>query len=217
MVEYVYSKGNSGGFSLSFSPAKPTMEQLAPLIEEALDASGGQVGGILAGLLERACPVAAAAESAVRERGNGRIRFVTALRIRAVFAGVQQPPQDGSMAAMHTKRGQVPPGHVIHAVDVDARGGGGLVTVIDVGRATAVMIQQGFAQRGGSSGGGSSGSTRRSDFMPLPKWDDIVSSLCQKGHAEAQRAGSTVVLRMEVLENFLTALVSSARPQGTGH
>ncbi len=84
-VEYVYSKGNSGGFSLSFKPAKPTMDQLAPFIEEALDASGGQVGGILAGLLERACPVAAAAEAAVRERGNGRIRFVTALRVRAVI------------------------------------------------------------------------------------------------------------------------------------
>ena len=220
-VEYVYSKGNSGGFSLTFSPTKPTMEMLAPLIEEALDASGGQVGGILAGLLERACPVAAAAESAVRERGNGRIRFVTALRVRAVFAGVEQGAAENvAEGGGEKQRGQPPPGQVAHAVDVDARSGGGVVTVIDVGRATAVMIQQGFANRGG--GGGSSGSNtgdgaksssgRRSDFVLVPKWDDIVAEFCKKGYAEAQRAGSTVVLRMSMLERFLTELVSSVRP-----
>lgn len=214
-VEYVYSKGNSGGFSLSFSPSKPTMEQLAPLIEEALDASGGQVGGILAGLLERACPVAAAAESAVRERGNGRIRFVTALRVRAVFAGVQRSStRENSQNSMMPggqgpARQAAPTSQIVHAVDVDARGGSGLVTVIDVGRATAVMIQQGFANRGSSSGGGSS-SRGRSDFVPLPKWDGIVGALNKDGYAEAQRAGSTVVLKMEVLEKFLSDLVSSA-------
>lgn len=199
-VEYVYSKGNSGGFSLTFSPTKPTMNMLAPFIEEALDASGGQVGGILAGLLERACPVAAAAESAVRERGNGRIRFVTALRVRAVFAGVEQSGADASRRAQ-----------VAHAVDVDARGGGGVVTVIDVGRATAVMIQQGFANKGGHSAS-ASGATRKSDFVLVPKWDEIVGRFCQQGFAEAQRAGSTVVLQMGKLEGFLTALVSSVKP-----
>lgn len=211
-VEYVYSKGNSGGFSLSFSPSNETMERLAPYIEEALDASGGQVGGILAGLLERACPVAAAAESAVRERGSGRIRFVTALRVRVVFAGVHktivknnsQHRADGQLQA--NPEGQT--GHVVHAVDVDARGGSGLVTVIDVGRATAVMIQQGFAQRTGSSSGG--GSNRRNDFVSLPKWDEIVARLTRDGFAEAQRAGSTVVLKMEMLERFLSDLVTSA-------
>lgn len=214
-VEYVYSKGNSGGFNLSFSPTKPTMNSLAPLIEEALDASGGQVGGILAGLLERACPVAAAAESAVRERGNGRIRFVTALRVRAVFAGVEQSSHDPAASAVQaTKRLQPPPGQVAHAVDVDARGGGGVVTVIDVGRATAVMVQQGFAPRGGSSAA-SGGAIRRSDFVLVPKWDDIVSEFCAAGIAEAQRAGSTVVLRMSQLERFLTALVQSVRPHNT--
>ena len=211
-VEYVYSKGNSGGFSLSFSPAKPTMERLAPLIEEALDASGGQVGGILAGLLERACPVAAAAESAVRERGNAKIRFVTALRVRAVFAGVVKPlarggkQDDGRMLAQGKQTPQQV-GQVVHAVDIDARGGSGFVTVIDVGRATAVMIQQGLAQRSGSSGGSS---YRRNDFVSLPKWDEIVAGLTRQGYAEAQRAGSTVVLRMELLEQFLSNLVTSA-------
>lgn len=206
-VEYVYSKGNSGGFSLSFSPAKQTMEQLAPLIEEALDASGGQVGGILAGLLERACPVAAAAESAVRERLNGRIRFVTALRVRAVFFGGARPsPKDAGAAQQGQNQPKVP--QVYHAVDVDARGASGVVTVIDVGRATAVMIQQGFANRSGSSGG--SNPHRRNDFAPLPKWDDIVAALTRDGYAEAQRAGSTVVLKMEVLEQFLSDLVTAA-------
>lgn len=210
-VEYVYSKGNSGGFSLSFSPSKPTMEQLAPLIEEALDASGGQVGGILAGLLERACPVAAAAESAVRERGNGRIRFVTALRVRAVFAGVQKTvfkESALSQAGQSQSKAAIQTGHVVHAVDVDARGGSGLVTVIDVGRATAVMIQQGFAHRSGSSSGGNG--HRRNDFAPLPKWDEIVAALTKAGCAEAQRAGSTVVLKMQMLEQFLSDLVASA-------
>ena len=218
-VEYVYSKGNSGGFSLTFSPTKPTMEMLAPLIEEALDASGGQVGGILAGLLERACPVAAAAESAVRERGNGRIRFVTALRVRAVFAGVEQGAAENVTEGAEKQRGQPPPGQVAHAVDVDARSGGGVVTVIDVGRATAVMIQQGFANRGGGGNSGGSGadgarasSGRRCDFVLVPKWDDTVAEFCKKGYAEAQRAGSTVVLRMSMLERFLTELVSSVRP-----
>lgn len=211
-VEYVYSKGNSGGFSLSFSPSNQTMEQLAPLIEEALDASGGQVGGILAGLLERACPVAAAAESAVRVSGKGKIRFVTALRVRAVFAGVQKTVvknsgQTANADARAPNKPVVQTGHVLHGVDVDARGGSGLVTVIDVGRATAVMIQQGFAHRTGSS---CAGSNKRSDFVSLPKWDEIVAALKQSGHAEAQRAGSTVVLKMEVLEQFLSDLVSSA-------
>lgn len=205
-VEYVYSKGNSGGFSLTFSPSKHTMEQLAPLIEEALDASGGQVGSILAGLLERACPVAAAAESAVRQRGNGKIRFVTALRVRAQFGGKQKVP-----AKNEGKGGSGVGGGITqlvnHAVDVDARGGSGLVTVIDVGRATAVMIQQGLAHRMSAS---TSNSQRRPDFASLPKWDEIVGALTRSGDAEAQRAGSTVVLRMEMLEQFLTDLVVSA-------
>lgn len=206
-VEYVYSKGNSGGFSLSFSPSKPTMEQLAPLIEEALDASGGQVGGILAGLLERACPVAAAAESAVRERVNGRVRFVTALRVRAVFTGLPKSKLKDSLSAQQMQNQNKNPIQFLHAVDVDARGGSGLVTVIDVGRATAVMIQQGFAHRSGSSGGGTH---RRNDFAPLPKWDEVVATLTTDGYAEAQRAGSTVVLKMEVLEQFLSDLVTKA-------
>lgn len=210
-VEYVYSKGNSGGFSLSFSPSKQTMEQLAPLIEEALDASGGQVGGILAGLLERACPLAAAAESAVRERGGGKIRFVTALRVRAVFAGGQKMVQKDGMHGQVGQNGphaSVTTGQVVHAVDIDARGGSGMVTVIDVGRATAVMYQQGLAPRLGSSGGGVS--HRRNDFAPLPRWDETVAVLSREGLAEAQRAGSTVLLKMEVLEQFLSDLVSSA-------
>ncbi|KAK1863222.1 hypothetical protein I4F81_005783 [Pyropia yezoensis] len=136
-VEYVYSKGNSGGFSVSFSPSLPTLEQLSPLIEETLDASGGGVGGVLAGLLERACPVAAAAEAAVRHGAGGRIRFVTALR--------------------------------------------------------------GFAHPNGNSG-------RRNDFTPLPKWDVIVAYLAKKGYARQLRAESTVVLPIDKLENFLSAL-----------
>lgn len=202
-VEYVYSKGNSGGFSLTFSPSKHTMDLLAPFIEEALDASGGQVGGILAGLLERACPVAAAAESAVRQRGNGKIRFVTALRVRAMFNGRQRTVarNENRMSGI----GTIHP--VSHAVDVDARGGRGLVTVIDVGRATAVMIQQGLAHK---MSAGAGGSQRRSDYTSLPKWDEIVERLTRRGDAEPQRAGSTVVLRMEVLEQFLTDLVTSA-------
>ena len=204
-VEYVYSKGNSGGFSLSFSPSTETMELLAPLIEEALDASGGQVGGILAGLLERACPVAAAAESAVRRR-KGRIRFVTALRVRAVFTNTprrtSKPGQQGQDQNAH------PTSSVVHAVDVDARSGGGRVTVIDVGRATAVMVQHGLAHRTGSSNGSS---RTRNDFVALPHWDEKVAELTRNGYADAQRAGSTVVLRMEMLETFLKDLVSSVR------
>lgn len=208
-VEYVYSKGNSGGFSLSFSPSKPTMEQLAPLIEEALDASGGQVGGILAGLLERACPLAAAAESAVRERGRGKIRFVTALRVRAMFAAWQENIKVEKMRGQSQGgNAHVSGGHVFHAVDVDARGSSGMVTVIDVGRATAVMRQQGLAPRPDSSGLGVP--QRRIEFVPIRKWDDIVASLTRAGYAETQRAGSTVLLRMEALEQFLLDLVTSA-------
>lgn len=212
-VEYVYSKGNSGGFSLSFSPPKKTMEDLAPLIEEALDASGGQVGSILAGLLERACPVAAAAESAVREKGDSKIRFVTALRIRAMFGGTQKvfgKNVDGS--GKGGMSGNVNGGthKVNHAVDVDARGGSGMVTVIDVGRATSVMIQQGLAHRAGWNSGSTS-QRPRADFVAVPKWDEIVDNLASEGLAQAQRAGSTVLLRMEVLEQFLSELVSAAR------
>ncbi|CAN8073604.1 unnamed protein product [Agarophyton chilense] len=210
-VEYVYSKGNSGGFSLSFSPTKPTMDQLAPLIEEALDASGGQVGGILAGLLERACPVAAAAESAVRERGNGRIRFLTALRVRAMFGGVPDPNMRGNpVAGAPLSHGRQAPRNppIAHAIDVDARGGAGLVTVIDVGRATSVMIQQGFVTRNPSSSHGHLG--RGSEYISLPKWDEVVASVVQDGYAEPQRADSTIVLKMEMLETFLSRLVSSS-------
>ncbi|KAI0565525.1 hypothetical protein FGB62_17g327 [Gracilaria domingensis] len=207
-VEYVYSKGNSGGFSLSFSPTKPTMDQLAPYIEEALDASGGQVGGILAGLLERACPVAAAAESAVRERGNGRIRFLTALRVRAMFGGV--PDRGNNPSGNAVTHGRQSPRNppIAHAIDVDARGGAGLVTVIDVGRATSVMIQQGFVTRNHSSGHGYLG--RGSEYISLPKWDEVVASVVQDGYAEPQRADSTIVLKMEMLETFLSRLVSSS-------
>lgn len=202
-VEYVYSKGNSGGFSLSFSPPKHTMAQLSPLIEEALDLSGGQVGGILAGLFERACPMAVAAETAVRVRGNGRVRFVTALRVRAMFAGAPKASKGNESAGKGSSGNGTPMVH--HALDMDARGGSGMVTVIDVGRATSVMIQQGLAH-GKSSGA----SQRRTDFASVPKWNEIVASLTRSGHAEAQRAGSTVVLRMEMLEILLSRLVISA-------
>lgn len=216
-IEYVYSKGNSGGFSLSFSPSKKTMEELAPLIEEALDASGGQVGSILAGLLERACPVAAAVESAVRERGDSKIRFVTALRIRAVFAGVQKSFSVHSKGSDGVSKGSGVSGgglggpqRVNHAVDVDARGGSGMVTVIDVGRATSVMFQHGLAHRPGWNCGSSS-QRSRADFVAVPKWDDIVGNLVSRGLAQSQRAGSTALLRMEVLQQFLSELVSAAR------
>lgn len=211
-VEYVYSKGNSGGFSLSFSPPKKTMEDLAPLIEEALDASGGQVGSILAGLLERACPVAAAAESAVREKGDSKIRFVTALRIRAIFGGIQKAfGKSENGGGKGTGPAPVNGTHKMnHAVDVDARGGSGMVTVIDVGRATSVMIQQGLAHRSGWNNGSTS-QKPRADFVAVPKWDEIVDGLALKGLAQAQRAGSTVLLRMEVLEQFLSELVDAAR------
>lgn len=216
-VEYVYWKGNSGGFSLHFSPPKRTMRDLAPLIEEALDASGGQVGGILAGLLERACPVAAAAQRAVCEQGNGTVRFLTALRVRAVFtshgaiaqgkgananaAADSNGPKAGAdrshagTGAGGSAGSQRPT--VSYCVDMDARGGGGLVKVIDVGRATAVMIQQGLVQR-------------PSDNVPLPHWERIVEDLSKTGAAQMQRAGAMVVLKMEVLEPFLSDLVTSS-------
>lgn len=215
-VEYVYSKGNSGGFSLSFNPPTQTMEQLAPMIAEALDASGGQVGGILAGLLERACPVAAAAETARRENGPIRIRFVTALRVRVTFRAKRPAIRDDRPdVAGGAARNQNPSytDQPLYGVDVDARGGSGLVTVIDVGRATAVMVQLGVAQRLGTPGGaGSQRRPQRNDFVALPRWDEFVAELTREGHAEAQRAGSTVVLRMEALEKFLTNLVKATGP-----
>jgi hypothetical protein len=197
-VEYVYSKGNTGGFSLNFSPSKQTMEELAPLIEEALDASGGQVGSILAGLLERACPVAAAAQSAVHERVRNRVRFVTALRVRAVFQSIELPAFGGNCEnSAAGSSSSILSGQPTYCVDIDARGGGGLVKVIDVGRATAVMMQQGLVQR-------------PVEHLPLPKWDTIISVHSEKGAAQKQRAGSTVVVRMERLEHFLTDLVMSS-------
>eukprot|EP00172_Hildenbrandia_rubra_P002779 Plantae.Rhodophyta-Hildenbrandia_rubra.ctg3893.p1 GENE.Plantae.Rhodophyta-Hildenbrandia_rubra.ctg3893~~Plantae.Rhodophyta-Hildenbrandia_rubra.ctg3893.p1 ORF type:complete len:881 (+),score=143.94 Plantae.Rhodophyta-Hildenbrandia_rubra.ctg3893:1138-3780(+) len=200
-VEYLYSKGNSGGFSVCFIPPMATMRLLAPLLEEALDSSGGAVGLILAGLLERACPVAAAAESAVRRNGDGRIRFVTALRVRAVFAGMPVSPMysDGQSG-----------GTMKHAVDLDARAKNGDVTVIDVGRATAVMIAQGFAPRSGNGVNTHSGH-KKPDFFPLPKWDEIVGKMCREGNAKPQRSASTVVLRIEALHEFLAVLVASAK------
>mmetsp|Transcript_2814 Transcript_2814/g.8597 ORF Transcript_2814/g.8597 Transcript_2814/m.8597 type:complete len:1020 (+) Transcript_2814:105-3164(+) len=194
-VEYVYSKGNAGGFSVTFSPAKATFVQLAPLVEETLDASGGSVGTVLAGLLERACPIAAAAEASVREKGNGRIRFVTALRIRAIF----YPSVPGSAPNKSAPAGDRP----AHAVDVDARNGGGIAKVIDVGRATAIMTAQSFAQRGGAQ--------RRHKFAPVPMWDELVDELAQRDIAVSICANSIVFLKVEHLENFLANLVRSAR------
>jgi hypothetical protein len=213
-VEYVYSRGNSGGFSMTFSPATETMLSLAPLIEEALDASGGQVGGILAGLLERACPVAAAADSAVKMKGRGRVRFVTALRVRALFQGGLATDAAATPGA---QVGAQQGGQLTHCVDMDARDGGGLVKVIDVGRATTVMVQQGLAQRAGggySSQAAASGSQRPrgSEFAPLTHWDSIIQALSKTGAAQMQKAGSTVIVKMEHLEQFLTDLVEACVP-----
>jgi hypothetical protein len=52
------------------------MKDLALLMEVALNASVGNVGSILAGLLKRACPMVAAAKSAVHERARGGIGLV---------------------------------------------------------------------------------------------------------------------------------------------
>lgn len=52
----------SGGFSSTFSPYIHTKDFLVSFVEEALDASGGLIGGILAELLPRACPKPVAAD-----------------------------------------------------------------------------------------------------------------------------------------------------------
>ena len=85
-----------------------------------------------------------------------------------------------------------------YAVDVDAGGGSGLVTIIDVERATAVITQQEFAGRSGPSGG--SNRKWRNDFAPLPKWDDIVDEITEEGYPEARRARSTALVKMEVVQ-----------------
>eukprot|EP00171_Calliarthron_tuberculosum_P020058 IDg20058t1 len=76
------------------------------------------------------------------------------------------------------------------------------------------MVQQGFAPRNNSSTHGAN-AARHSNFVLVPMWDDIVAEFCARGYAEAQRAGSTVVLQMSQLERFLTALVQSVRPNQT--
>lgn len=201
-VEYVYSRGNSGGFSMTFFPASQTMSMLAPYIEEALDASGGQVGGILAGLLERACPVAVAAESAVREGGRGTVIFANALRVRVQFQSQKLAkagkPGTGPSAGAGMKT-------VSHCVDMDAREGGGLVKVIDVGRATMVMCQQGPAPRHSSSS--------REEHSALENWHRTIDALAKTGGAQRQKAGSTVIVKVEVLEQFLSDLVKSTVPR----
>lgn len=216
-VEYVYGRGNSGGFSMIFSPPRQTMQQLAPLIEDVLDSSGGQVGGILAGLLERACPVAAAAESAVRVRGNGRVLFVNALRVRAQFS--VPCAADGASASVAPGGRPVSPtqGQKKYCVDMDARGDGGLVKVIDVARATSVMVQQGLLQRSGSrSTGAASARQRGSDYTPLPKWDEIIEAMSRRGAAQMQKAGTIVIVKMEELEQFLTDLVTTSKQESSG-
>lgn len=210
---------------MTFTPSKQTFANLAPLVEETLDASGGSVGTVLAGLLERACPIAAAAEASVREKGRGLIKFVTALRVRAIFPAYQQNTSGAQGSGAEQVR---------HAVDVDARNGGGIAKVIDVGRATAVMTAQSFAARGGKTVGRNSfqivqlymismgfpvfflldsGPNRRNQivFAPVPMWDEIVDQLSRDDIAISICANSTVFLKMEHLERFLADLVQSAR------
>mmetsp|Transcript_33381 Transcript_33381/g.131477 ORF Transcript_33381/g.131477 Transcript_33381/m.131477 type:complete len:168 (+) Transcript_33381:3141-3644(+) len=162
-----------------------------------LDASGGSVGTVLAGLLERACPIAAAADASVRDRGQGRVRFVTALRVRAIFMGVQRPARGA--------RSNSQPQNTTHAVDVDARNGGGIAKIIDVGRATAIMTAQSFANRGGPH--------HRGKFAPVPMWDEIVEQLSRSNKATSICANSTVFLKMEFLEEFLGSLVQSTKSE----
>jgi hypothetical protein len=67
-VEYVYSKGNTGGVSLNFSPSKQRSDP--------------------AGFLERDCPVAAAAQSVVHERirvSGGLVRVTDVGRATATM------------------------------------------------------------------------------------------------------------------------------------
>lgn len=212
-VEYVYSKGHTGGFNMSFSPPKDAMMTLAPSIEEALDASGGQVGGILAGLLERACPIAAAIQSALPEERR-RIKFLTALRARAIFEPPTQPGPGSSTASSQGGTQASKGGKIEFCVDMDARGGGDFVKVIDVGRASSVLFEQGLHPR--SSYGSMSqadqhgtGVARASEFASLSKWDEITARLSARGAAQPQRAVSTVLMKMEELEGFLTELVAS--------
>eukprot|EP00173_Palmaria_palmata_P001383 Plantae.Rhodophyta-Palmaria_palmata.ctg1763.p1 GENE.Plantae.Rhodophyta-Palmaria_palmata.ctg1763~~Plantae.Rhodophyta-Palmaria_palmata.ctg1763.p1 ORF type:complete len:246 (+),score=30.73 Plantae.Rhodophyta-Palmaria_palmata.ctg1763:107-739(+) len=88
---------------------------------------------------------------------------------------------------------------------MDARGGGGLVKVIDVGRATTVMCQQGPAPRPSSSS--------REEHTALENWQRTIDALAKTGGAQRQKAGSTVIVKVEVLEQFLSDLVRSTAPR----
>jgi len=175
---------------------------LAPLIEESLDASGGAIGGVLAGLLERACPVAVALERSLREKVSGKVRFVTALRVRAVFAGhapSQQQPQQWEPVA--------------YALDIDARSNSSFVTVIDVGRTSGAAMAQG-ARQARSALSVSNGARSRSDYCALPKLDELAANLVEERVAVPDRASSQVKVRVDRLGDLFAAIVACSRGDG---
>lgn len=99
-------------------PAIPLLrDQLVPLMEELLQASGRKMGVVLNGLLELAIPFASALVRSVPSDPRFKLRFSTALHIRVSFS-----------------RNPGNPGERTFGVDVDARGGRENVLVIDISR-----------------------------------------------------------------------------------
>jgi len=215
-VEFSYTKSNhsGGGFNVSFIPSAPSLEMLGPLIDEALDASGGAIGGVLAGILEQSIPLAIAIERGLREKLGGKVRCVTALRMRFVFAGLNvvntpkptAPPTRGrggaSAAAASASVGME---KVAHALDIDAKSMSGYATIIDVGRATNMALAQ--AQASGASPTG-----YRNEFANLPRLDEIAASLTGEGASLPDRSSSQVKVKIEYLEEFFGLLVSRVKP-----
>ncbi|KAA8492430.1 hypothetical protein FVE85_7937 [Porphyridium purpureum] len=213
-IEYAYNRGNTGGFTVTFSPSAPTLDMLGPLMEESLDASGGAIGATLSGMLERAIPVAVALERGLREKVGGRIQFVTVLRVRVVFVGVTQDEQRS-----------------MHALDIDAaQSSRGYVSVVDVGRAATMILAQRVHQRaaaaaqaagapagggGGGGGGGASSASNnnatsrgrlRNDFVAVPRLDELAVRVLGEHGSLPDRVSSQVKVKIERLEELFAAI-----------
>jgi hypothetical protein len=173
-----------GGYRIAIRPLRPVLQQLAQLMEEVLNAAGKSAGFVLSGLLEQACPLAAAIDMAMpSDPARCRVGFIMCVCARVVLLGQ---------------------GNATHRVDVDARDSCDVI-VTDYARALAVT--------GDAAAQAVRARPERVGYDPVPSWDLLVRELTASGRGRElpQRAGSAVAISMKMLGTVLRAVVDFCR------
>lgn len=168
-------------------------EQVAPLIEEVVNASSGTAGVTLAGMLTSALPLAMALDRALpEEERRWQLRFSSCLKARLLILGTGQ----GAKYAIELDvRGQ----------ELDVRGQVREVVLTDYARALAIA-PNGNAQSNASNA-----------YRPVPRWDVLIQRLASLNAGIATNSNTRLRISLNSLSSVLAFLLGAAwAPQEAG-